>query len=426
MIIRSNRNPDIPMISRPDVMSMLAKIKGNHPSTVIFKAKDHLRSPVTPTVFSEILSAFMENTICQALYFQNMGNAIRDEQMVELMDLLQKKSQIWAMNIGENYEVTKKGWVTMCDLLPQTNVTHLYVSEHIIHLDLKNKMRMHIRANRKKHTLHSSLQNIRVIEQVTHMWWNPINTIRHQLEDRGLGNDKPASASKGSKGKTATSKKVTTAATPAQVQKKTTPLKTTATKSKVKTPMPRLSKKEAAEAKKAEEWHARQEYLRSNPKSTVYWAKNKGGKGAENPWKFHCMCGEQCSSEEPESVHPVGAMYECTSCHIWSHTACVLGNVSQEYLEEEEEVLCSKCRAINRRKILRELKEMNLNWVDGEVTKNDEITEHKDNDETAVTEEGANMGDQNSSAASKRNKEEMLRLASPKKKLKCESEKKGE
>jgi len=422
---RSNRNPDIPMISRPDVMSMLAKIKGNHPSTVIFKAKDHLRSPVTPTVFSEIISALMENTVCQALYIQNMGNAIRDEQMTELMNLLQNKSNLWAVNIGENYEVTKKGWNEMCDLLPNTNVTHLYVSEHIIHLDLKNKMRMHIRANRKKHTLHSALQNIRVIEQVTHMWWNPINTIRHQLEDRGLGNDKTVSAPKNVKGKTTSGKKVSAATTPVQVKKKTPPLKTTATKSKVKaTPAPpRLSKKEAAEAKKAEEWHARQEYLRTNPSSTVYWAKNKGGKGAENPWKFHCMCGEQCSSEEPESVHPVGAMYECTSCHIWSHTACVLGNVSQEYLEEEEEVLCSKCRAVNRRKVLRELKEMNLNWVDGEVAENDQSTECNDEEDVAVPDEGEKVDDSKTVVnVTKRSKQEdELHLDSSKKKMKCVS-----
>lgn len=377
---RSNRNPDIPMIRRPDVMSMLAKITSNDPSTVVFKAKDHLRSPVSPTVFSEIVSAFSKNTVCQALYIQNMGSAIRDEQIAELMDLLCKKNNLWAINIGENYEVTKKGWVAMCDLLPETNVTHLYVSEHIIHLDLKNKMRMHIRANRKKHSMHSSLKNIRVIEQVTHMWWNPINTIRHQLEDKGTASKAKNSESdkKINVKSPAASKKVIATPSSESAKKKVV----SASVSNLKTPpaakkkdkeTPRvvtLTKKEAAEAKKAEEWHARQEFLRSNPSSTVYWAKNKGGKGAENPWKFHCVCGEQCSSEEPERVHPVGAMYECTSCGIWSHTNCVLGNVSQEYLEEEEEVLCAKCRALNRRRVLRELKEMNLDWIDGEVTQN--------------------------------------------------------
>jgi len=63
----------------------------------------------------------------------------------------------------------------------------------------------------------------------------------------------------------------------------------------------------------------------------------------------------------------------------------VLGNVSQEYLEEEEEVLCAKCRVQNRRQVLRELKELNLNWVDGEVATHagDEGGEEKEDGDAA-------------------------------------------
>ena len=48
---------------------------------------------------------------------------------------------IWCINIGETYEVSNEGWRFFCDSLSQTYVTHLYVSEHVISMELKNKMR---------------------------------------------------------------------------------------------------------------------------------------------------------------------------------------------------------------------------------------------------------------------------------------------
>jgi hypothetical protein len=106
----------------------------------------------------------------QALYIQNLSNAIKNPQVSELINLLKCKN-IWCLNIGENYEVSTDMWEYFCNSLPDTSVTHLYVSEHVIPLDLKNKMRQHIRENRKKHTLHCSLRNIEVIEKCTNMWW---------------------------------------------------------------------------------------------------------------------------------------------------------------------------------------------------------------------------------------------------------------
>jgi hypothetical protein len=47
----------------------------------------------------------------------------------------------------------------------------LYVSEHSIPIEMKNKMRDHIRENRKKHTLHCAFKNLHVIERCTNMWW---------------------------------------------------------------------------------------------------------------------------------------------------------------------------------------------------------------------------------------------------------------
>ncbi len=71
-----------------------------------------------------------------------------------------------------------------------------------------------------------------------------------------------------------------------------------------------------------------------NPAHNAFWAEGTGGKGGEKPWKFSCLCGEVCSSYENYRYHPVGRMYECTNCSLWSHVKCVLGSISDDDLEE--------------------------------------------------------------------------------------------
>jgi hypothetical protein len=106
----------------------------------------------------------------QCLYIQNLAKAIGDEQIRRFTDLLKKKI-MWGVNIGESYEVSQPGWRFFCNELKETNVTHLYVSEHTIPIDLKNEMRDNIRENRKKHDLHCRFRNLHVIERCTNMWW---------------------------------------------------------------------------------------------------------------------------------------------------------------------------------------------------------------------------------------------------------------
>jgi hypothetical protein len=69
------------------------------------------------------------------------------------------------------------------------------------------------------------------------------------------------------------------------------------------------------------------------PAHTEYWAEGVG-EGGDKPWKFMCSCGEKCSSYEHFRYHPVGRMFECSSCSIWSHVLCVLGNICDDDLEE--------------------------------------------------------------------------------------------
>lgn len=156
--------------------------------------------------------------------------------------------------VGENYNITNSGWRKFCDNLPNTNITHLYVSEHVIDIDLKNKMRDYIRMNRTKHTLHNSVSNIRVIERCTHMWWNPVNSIRHQLETIS-------------------------------------------------------SQRHAEDSKKREK---KVEYV-VTPHHTQYWAEklthlDDTSVVTSKRWKFACSCGETCTSYENHIYHPTGEM----------------------------------------------------------------------------------------------------------------------
>jgi hypothetical protein len=101
---------------------------------------------------------------------------MRDDQMMHLLRVLQTpKNRTWCLNIGETYNVSHKTWTKFAKGLKHTNVTHMYASEHTITPKLKDKFRDVIRENRSKHRLHIDPNNLDVIVQCTHCWWNPIN-----------------------------------------------------------------------------------------------------------------------------------------------------------------------------------------------------------------------------------------------------------
>jgi hypothetical protein len=103
---------------------------------------------------------------------QNLSRGMTNEVLLKLVEVFKmSRCKIWCLNIGENYEVSTQMWQWFCEELPKTKITHLYVSEHVIPIDLKNKMRHYIRENRSKHTMHCSIKNLSVIERCTHMWW---------------------------------------------------------------------------------------------------------------------------------------------------------------------------------------------------------------------------------------------------------------
>ena len=96
--------------------------------------------------------------------------------MMHLLRVLQgPKSRTWCLNIGETYNVSHKTWTAFAKGLKHTNVTHMYASEHTITPKIKDRFRDVIRENRSKHRLHIDPNNLDVIVQCTHCWWNPIN-----------------------------------------------------------------------------------------------------------------------------------------------------------------------------------------------------------------------------------------------------------
>lgn len=169
-IRRSTRDPAASYLERRDVKEMLQNITRSQKNTVVLKIKDHVMADINTSVMDAIIDALGRNKVCQALYVQNLSKSMHDTQVRNLVAVLKRK-KIWCLNIGENYEVSTRMWEEFCRSLPETNVTHLYVSEHVIPLSLKNTMREHIRANRKKHDLHCSIKNLDVIERCTNMWW---------------------------------------------------------------------------------------------------------------------------------------------------------------------------------------------------------------------------------------------------------------
>lgn len=101
---------------------------------------------------------------------------MQDDQVMHLLRILQSPTcNIWCLNIGETYKVNTKTWQLFANGLKDTNITHMYASEHTITTELKDQIRATIRDNRSKHTRHNDPNNLDVIIQCTHNWWNPIN-----------------------------------------------------------------------------------------------------------------------------------------------------------------------------------------------------------------------------------------------------------
>jgi hypothetical protein len=187
---RSTRQPSRSAITAPNVRAIVQKLEMNDPDMVVLKCKKYLSDPDTPSVIVDaMLDALEKNTNCQALYIQNFNYGMKDDQVLHLLRILQQPScNIWCLNIGETYNVKRKTWAQFTNGLKRTKITHMYASEHTISSAMKEKIREIIRDNRKKHDLHINPENLEVIVQCTHCWWNPINAkvLRPYIKQRGF------------------------------------------------------------------------------------------------------------------------------------------------------------------------------------------------------------------------------------------------
>jgi hypothetical protein len=65
-----------------------------------------------------------------------------DPQLARLAEVL-KLQRIWAVNVGENFEITQNAWQDFACALPATAVAHLYVEENnLVGTTLKKQVRV--------------------------------------------------------------------------------------------------------------------------------------------------------------------------------------------------------------------------------------------------------------------------------------------
>ena len=174
---RSSRQPSKSIVNSAGVKDLLDKLKCNDSDMVVLKMKKYLNDPdIAPVAMDAAFNAMEENTNCQALYIQNFNKAMLDDQCMHLLRILQSpKCNIWCINIGETYNISHEAWMAFAKGLRHTKITHMYASEHTITPKIKDMFREVIRDNRAKHRMHIDPNNLEVIVQCTHCWWNPIN-----------------------------------------------------------------------------------------------------------------------------------------------------------------------------------------------------------------------------------------------------------
>ncbi|KAL0037779.1 hypothetical protein WJX77_011584 [Trebouxia sp. C0004] len=135
----------------------------------VLRLKQYISADVRPAAINVILEALAVNTLVEVLYIQNFEQGMFDEQLLRLTEVL-KKGRIWALNAGENFEISMQAWEKFTKELQHTAVAYMYVSEHhLVRTDLKRRMQDAIRDNRRQ----APRRDAEVIKCVGNMWWNP-------------------------------------------------------------------------------------------------------------------------------------------------------------------------------------------------------------------------------------------------------------
>ena len=130
---------------------------------------------VTEAELNSIMDALRENSSVRAMNAQNQPHATADTLTIVIKVLKCKK--IFAINLGEWFNLTRDDWQRLLDALPQTNVGFLYISEPgkcSLTEEQKAQFFTVLRANRTRFTdWYTDYQVKAIAEKVHNMWWNP-------------------------------------------------------------------------------------------------------------------------------------------------------------------------------------------------------------------------------------------------------------
>ncbi|CAG9461207.1 unnamed protein product [Pedinophyceae sp. YPF-701] len=186
---RSARRPRDFMFRR-DFQDLIHKIETNsrefQADGKILRLKQYIPSEVRSAEINRILDALWLNDRIEVLYIQNFELAMFDEQLDKIVELCQSKWNIYAVNIGENAEISMKAWDKFTQALPLTNIAYMYMSEHLVVKMpwLKDKMRENMRENRKR--CHILDRDPQVVRLTGNMWWNPRAELKRYHERKHL------------------------------------------------------------------------------------------------------------------------------------------------------------------------------------------------------------------------------------------------
>ncbi|GMH43620.1 hypothetical protein BSKO_11542 [Bryopsis sp. KO-2023] len=170
---RPRRVPGGNSLESQAVAGLCEKIRSNstefEANGRVLRLKQYLRSDVGPAVIDAVLDALHVNTRLEALYIQNFELGMCDSQLDHLTRVLQL-GRIWALNVGENFNISLEAWEKFAKCLGSTCVAYMYVSEHHLqHTPLKKDMRDAIRENRQR----APPRDPEVIKHIKNMWFNP-------------------------------------------------------------------------------------------------------------------------------------------------------------------------------------------------------------------------------------------------------------
>eukprot|EP00873_Tetraselmis_striata_P025542 jgi/Tetstr1/445806/TSEL_003519.t1 len=153
----------------------------------VLRLKQYIGADARPQVIDAVLDALEHNNRVEALYIQNFEKGMFDAQLEHLTRALCNK-HIWALNVGENFQISLDAWSKFTERLPETAVAYLYVSEHhLMRTNLKVRMRDAIRENRNA----APRRAPEVISLIGNMWYNPklpagYNAAAATQQKRGL------------------------------------------------------------------------------------------------------------------------------------------------------------------------------------------------------------------------------------------------